>query len=797
MNRQQHLMALLLAGCGSSAEMAPADEMAVAERYMEFVDEEEDDWGAGAGRAPEPSAAPSPARPAPKRSRGRTGKDKALAEEALGEPAPEAIEGRDGAEPAPARAWFPETFLFAPQVVTNAQGQASVSVPVPDRLTTWRVLGLAHDQQGRTAGAVHAFDGRLPLSVEAIVPACLTAGDVVRLPVQVANTTGDAVDTTLEFSVVGAVLLESPSRLVVPAGGSATAWFSVHAEASGQAEVSVRLKSEAGGDAVQRSFPIEPRGRRIEQSRSGTLASARSLDVLGPADLDPGSARARLVVHPGALSVLRSEIATAGSRSGLAGTAYALTLGTQGGALLATLGLTPTTEGPAGPERSTGEALQRLRSRAGQRALRASRSAHLEVALRLAEPALADPDNEAVQRLGDRLARTLVQSQRPDGAYVLTGGRQTTQRMVVTTAAATEVVTRLAEAQGLEPEVAARRDREAALVRVRAAGVFERHGAAAQDAYSAAAMLASGALEGEAETAATQRLEAALEAQPDGSRVLPVPTGVVGVDGTPPSQAEATALAAIALKDRNPTLAADLGAAVLGAWRPDRGWGDGPADLRGLQAVLQLFTDALPTQVTITLARDGQEVARRTLQDAALRDLSVIDAPAGQADGPHTWTVTADPPVPGLAFAFTLASWVPWTDGVAPAGLELSLGIPADLRVGQPAILDLAAVAPAGDPLTLSVALPPGMSPDTRALDEMTLMGTLSAWTSDDTGLSLTAPPLHPGQPLQLAIPVVPTLAGRFQPAPATLTTPRSPDTPARTPATPWQVQPADGVASP
>jgi hypothetical protein len=503
-----------------------------------------------------------------------------------------------------------------------------------------------------------------------------------------------------------------------------------------------------------------------------------------------------VLVHPGALSVLRSELLTAGDRGGLDGTAHALTLGTQGGALLSALGMTPTTEGPEGPERAAGEALQRLRSRAGQRALRAARSPDLAVAIRLAEPALADPDNAALQRLGDRLARTLVQSQRPDGGFVLTGGRQTTQRMVVTTAAATEVLTRLAAAEGLSPEEAARRQREAALVRVRASGVFERHGAAASDPYSAAAMLVSGALQGEPADAARASLVAALEARPDGSRVLPVPTGVVGLDGTPPTEAEATALAALALQDSHPTLAADLGAAVLGAWRPGLGWGSGAADVRGLQAVLALFRDPLPAQVTLTLSRDGEEVARRTLQDAALRDLSVLEAPAGPAAGPHTWSVAADPPVPGLGFAFTLTSWVPWAGSTGPEGLDVVLTLPADLRVGQTATLSLAAVAPAGDPLTLRVPLPPGAAPDTRALDALKLEGRLSAWEADDSGLVLSASALRPGQPLRIDVPVVPTFAGRFQPAPASLTTARSPDSPARARAATWVVQPPRGLAA-
>ncbi|MEC7949379.1 MAG: hypothetical protein VX265_17560, partial [Myxococcota bacterium] len=313
------------------------------------------------------------------------------------------------------------------------------------------------------------------------------------------------------------------------------------------------------------------------------------------------------------------------------------------------------------------------------------------------------------------------------------------------------------------------------------------------DPYSAAAMLASGALEGDAADAARHRIEAALRLQDDGSRVLAVPAGVVGVDGSPPSQTEATAIAAIALADGSPDLAADLGAAVLGGWRPGVGWGDGAADLRGLKAVLALFREPLPAEVAITISRDGREVARRTLRDAALRDLSVLEVPARDAAGLHSWTVAAEPPVPGLGFAFTLSSWVPWAGALGPSGLELEIALPETLAVGQPATVEVAASAPAGDTLTLTVPLPPGTVPETRGLDALVSTGVLSSWRADDRGVTLTAPPLRPGQPLRVPLPIVPTLAGRFHPAPAALATARAPDTPARSTPTPWVVRPAPG----
>src|SRR4029079_17105535 len=70
----------------------------------------------------------------------------------------------------PTRAWFPETFLFEPLVITDEHGAAVVAVRVPDRLTTWRVLALAHSRSGAQGGAVTSFLGTLPTYVDPVVP---------------------------------------------------------------------------------------------------------------------------------------------------------------------------------------------------------------------------------------------------------------------------------------------------------------------------------------------------------------------------------------------------------------------------------------------------------------------------------------------------------------------------------------------------------------------------------------------------------------------------------------------------
>ncbi|HZI03362.1 MAG TPA: alpha-2-macroglobulin family protein, partial [Archangium sp.] len=136
--------------------------------------------------------------------RGGGGLGFAMKAEAPGAPPPPPAPAPPAEAPAtPGRAWFPETFLFEPLVVTDASGLASVPVKVPDRLTNWRVLALGHSRSGAQAGAVSTFAGTLPTYVDPVLPPFLRAGDTVRLPVQVVNTTGASVTRSLKVEAEG------------------------------------------------------------------------------------------------------------------------------------------------------------------------------------------------------------------------------------------------------------------------------------------------------------------------------------------------------------------------------------------------------------------------------------------------------------------------------------------------------------------------------------------------------------------------------------------------------------------
>jgi hypothetical protein len=648
------------------------------------------------------------------------------------------IGGKDANRPEGiTRAWFPETFLFAPLVVTDANGDASIKVRVPDRLTSWRVLALAHARNGAQAGDQTSFLGTLPIYVDPIVPPTLVAGDDVRIPIQIVNTTDAPIATRLDIAADGATVTGAAGARTVPAHGSEIAYARIVVARAGKVTIRVALGST---DAVVKTIDVVPAGKPITTLRSGTLAAPRTLAVDGPAGSDPATDRVRLVAYPGALAVLRSELGVSTSRTGVAEDAYALLLAGRATSLLTMLG-----------DQADAEAVRELALLTAQRAIRAGRMLDVPTATLLTEAALAHPGNPVLQRLGQRAAEHLSRAQLADGTFKGEDG-WTVQRVLVATAEATRAA---------KSSTATDADRQrATAVATRAGGAFERLAIHVEDPYTAAAILATGTVGDTLAATLRDKVKAAIATADDGAKYLEPGEGVVRPDGLRPSRIEATALAVLALQGDATAPLADLGATLLGAYNPVFGWGDGRTNLVALRAVVELFRDPMPDRIEIAIKKDGAVIASGVLDGTNRRDALRLEAPAGGLAGAHTWEVVATPPVPGLGFSLALDSWVPWPLDTVEHGLELALPAEITGAVGKPATITLTAVAPGGIDLHIRQALPTGVQIDTPSLEALVEAGTISSFTAADGSLDLYVPALDPGELFTAKYRVVPTLAG-------------------------------------
>ncbi len=584
-------------------------------------------------------------------------------------------DGKSGGERL--RQWFPEAFLWRPLVETDASGVATVPVRVPDQLTTWRVLALAHTRTGSQAGDVLTFDSRMDVYVEPVVPAFLYAGDRVELPIQVTNTTDHALSTAIDVTSDGALTGRAAGSVNLPAGGSAVQRVELQASGAGPSHVTAVL---AGADAAVREIPVSPRGRPVEKSRGGTVADHVAFSLAAPPEADPTTQELQVRVFAGPLAVLQAEIERGGSSSNAWDAAYGFALAQQ------MMDLSQRTKVELDED-----AVRRLRILAWQRVVRFARAPAPGTAADILAALRGTTGHPQAEELAQRMERTVVQGQRADGTWSHVGGGSIRAVLVETAFSA----------RTLSPDQTG--------ARTRAKGAITRNLRHIDDPYTAAVVLASGLLDGD-DAAALKKIvvDAAVDAG-DGRKTVVVPPNAINAWGWVPAKAEMLAWTVLALPADVPWRA-DLVGELMSGYDASWGFRAGPADV----VVLNAITAALPgldQPVDVILTVDGREVARKKLDPTQPKLPAVLNTTGlvGSIE------LSVSPPVPGLAYAATLRSWVPWTGTERLPGVDVEL-VSSAMRVGEDATLTFTLAAPSGTSLALEQGLAAGASVDEEAL---------------------------------------------------------------------------------
>jgi alpha-2-macroglobulin len=168
--------------------------------------------------------------------------------EAGGAAAPDQIEIRTD---------FDALAVFSPEVTTDAQGRATVEVPLPDSLTRYRVMVVAAAGDDSFGSGEANITARLPVQVRPSAPRFLNFGDTFELPVVVHNQTDAPVTADVIVQATNLAIDGSGGRQVqVPANDRVEVRFPASAEQPGTARVRAVVVAGAHTDAAQVELPV-------------------------------------------------------------------------------------------------------------------------------------------------------------------------------------------------------------------------------------------------------------------------------------------------------------------------------------------------------------------------------------------------------------------------------------------------------------------------------------------------------------------------------------------------------------
>lgn len=208
-----------------------------------------------------------------------------------GEESADAEGGGDttSAEPVPVRSNFEPVAAYAPPQRTDADGNVSIDLTLPDTLTRYRIMAVAvagDDQFGSGESTVTA---RLPLQVRPSPPRFLNFGDRFELPVVVQNQTSSPLEVDVAVELVN-LAADGPlgKRVVVPANDRVEVRFPVGTVEVGTARARVVAVADGVADAATLSIPVYTPATAEAFATDGVLdEGAIAQPTVAPADVVP------------------------------------------------------------------------------------------------------------------------------------------------------------------------------------------------------------------------------------------------------------------------------------------------------------------------------------------------------------------------------------------------------------------------------------------------------------------------------------------------------------------------------
>jgi alpha-2-macroglobulin len=160
--------------------------------------------------------------------------------------------------PITVRSNFNPLAVFAPEVRTDANGEASIRVKLPDNLTRYRIMVVAVDDGGNQFGSAEAnLTARLPLMVRPSAPRFLNFGDSLELPVVLQNQTDEPMTVEVAIETTNTRLTSDAGlRVDVPANDRIEVRFPATTDRAGTARFQVAAVSGEFADAATVELPV-------------------------------------------------------------------------------------------------------------------------------------------------------------------------------------------------------------------------------------------------------------------------------------------------------------------------------------------------------------------------------------------------------------------------------------------------------------------------------------------------------------------------------------------------------------
>ena len=194
-------------------------------------------------------------------------------------PVPEAAaNGASLAEVPRVRQFFPETWLWTPDLLTEVDGTATLDLTAPDSITTWRLSAVSTSDEGlgMTESSVRVFQ---EFFGEPDLPYAVTRGEQFPVRIQIYNYLDEAQVVHVEMGEADwfDLLDLSEQQVQVNANAVTSVSFLIQPTKLGRHPLEVTLRSTRRADAVRKEVLVEAEGTQRELVKNGLIRAGEKI----------------------------------------------------------------------------------------------------------------------------------------------------------------------------------------------------------------------------------------------------------------------------------------------------------------------------------------------------------------------------------------------------------------------------------------------------------------------------------------------------------------------------------------
>jgi uncharacterized protein YfaS (alpha-2-macroglobulin family) len=168
---------------------------------------------------------------------------------------------------------FKDTAFWQPNVVTGADGKATVKVDLPDNLTTWRATARGITADTKVGATKYKVVARKDVIMRLETPRFVTQGDTVTLSGIVHNYLNADKATQISLEVNGAQLQNSGKQTVtITKQGEHRIDWQISAPNVGEIKLLAKALTDTESDAVELPLTVVPRGLHQVKNESAAFS---------------------------------------------------------------------------------------------------------------------------------------------------------------------------------------------------------------------------------------------------------------------------------------------------------------------------------------------------------------------------------------------------------------------------------------------------------------------------------------------------------------------------------------------